>query len=54
LDALRSGVELGSAEPGIEDLPIILRGSKGEIRERDPAKLYALGCREGWTEMCGG
>ena len=22
--------------------------SKGEIRERDPAALYALACREGW------
>jgi hypothetical protein len=53
-DALRSGAgELASAPPGIGDLPIILRGSKGEIRERDPEKLYGLGCKEGWAEMCG-
>ena len=53
LDALRGGAgELASAEPGIGDLPIILRGSKGEIRERNPEKLYGLGCREGWAVMC--
>jgi hypothetical protein len=52
-DSLRSGAEeLASAPPGIEDLPIILRGSKGEIRERDPEKLYGLGCKEGWAAMC--
>jgi hypothetical protein len=39
--------------PALEDLPVILRGSKGEIRERDPAVLFALACREGWTEACG-
>ena len=38
------GGELASAEPGIGDLPIILRGSKGEIRaKRNPEKLYGLG-----------
>lgn len=42
-----------SAPPGIEDYPIILRGSKGELRERDPSKLYDLACREGWPDTCG-
>ena len=37
-----------SAPPTLEDYPIILRGSKGELRERDPAALYAIACREGW------
>lgn len=46
--------ELATGPPGIEDLPVILRGSKGPIDERDPEKLYQLGCKEGWTEMCGG
>ena len=41
-----------AARPGIEDFPIILRGSKGEIRERDPAALMALACREGWSDTC--
>jgi hypothetical protein len=39
--------------PTLEDYPIILRGSKGEIHERDPAALYALACHEGWPEACG-
>ena len=39
--------------PTIEDYPIILRGSKGEIREREPSELYALACKEGWADTCG-
>jgi hypothetical protein len=42
-----------SVPPMLEDYPIILRGSKGEIRERDPSALYALACREGWLNTCG-
>jgi len=42
-----------SVPPTIEDFPIILRGSKGEIRERDPSALLALACREGWPGTCG-
>ncbi len=41
-----------AAPPTLDDYPIILRGSKGEIRERDPAALYALACREGWPDTC--
>jgi hypothetical protein len=37
----------------IEDYPIILRGSKGEIHEREPSALYSLACREGWPGTCG-
>jgi hypothetical protein len=44
--------EFVSARPAPEDYPIILRGSKGEIREGDPAKLYALACKQGWVETC--
>lgn len=40
------------APPTLNDLPVILRGSKGEIRDRRPAALYALACREGWTSAC--
>jgi hypothetical protein len=38
--------------PTLADYPIILQGSKGEIRERDPSALYALACREGWHTSC--
>jgi hypothetical protein len=43
----------GSAPPALEDFPIVLRGSKGDIREHDPAALYALACQEGWPDTCG-
>jgi hypothetical protein len=29
-----------------------LRGSKGPIEERDPAKLYARACALGWPSAC--
>jgi hypothetical protein len=46
--------EFTATRPILEDYPIILRGSKGEIRERDPAELYRLACKEGWREACEG
>jgi len=48
-----SNGEFSGAPPTVEDLPIILRGSKGEIREREPSALYAMACRQGWPSMCG-
>jgi len=42
-----------SAQPTLADYPIILRGSKGEIQEREPNALFALACREGWSDACG-
>jgi len=39
--------------PPIDELPIVLRGSKGPVTERDPASLRARGCAQGWAEMCG-
>jgi len=48
-----SGGELMTASPTLEDYPIILRGSKGKIREREPAALYALACYQGWPNTCG-
>ena len=54
LFTLTSGAgRFASAPPGLNDYPIILRGSKGEIRERGPAALYALACHEGWRNTCG-
>jgi hypothetical protein len=54
LATLRSGEgDFAAASPSLNDYPIILRGSKGEIRERDASSLYALACREGWQGACG-
>ena len=54
LTALTSGTgKFASASPELADYPIILQGSKGEIREREPAALYVLACREGWPGTCG-
>jgi hypothetical protein len=40
-------------DPTLADLPIVLRGTKPPLRERDSARLYALGCQQGWKQMCG-
>jgi len=54
---LRNGIvmgsELKSAPPTLDDLPIVLRGTKRPISERSPFMLYALACREGWPDTCG-
>ena len=53
LNVLTTGVgRFASVPPTIDDFPIILRGSKGEILERDPSALYALACRQGWPDTC--
>jgi hypothetical protein len=44
--------KFASVRPTLDDYPIILRGSKGEVRERTLESLNALACREGWTEAC--
>jgi hypothetical protein len=41
-------------DPVLADLPIILRGTKPRLAERDPATLYRIGCAQGWPHMCGG
>jgi hypothetical protein len=52
LEVLTKGGALTGAPPTLKDYPIILRGSKGEIRERTPSDLYKLACREGWPDTC--
>jgi hypothetical protein len=49
----RGASRFTSAPPSLHDYPIILRGGKGEIRERKPSALYALACHEGWPNTCG-
>jgi hypothetical protein len=39
--------------PTVEDLPIVLRGTKPRLREREPARLLMIGCAQGWGELCG-
>ena len=41
-------------DPPLAELPVVLRGSKGPVTERDPQALAALGCERGWAEMCAG
>jgi hypothetical protein len=53
LDRVRRGAAtLVTTRPRLDDYPIILRGSKGEITQRSPAALYAQACRQGWPETC--
>lgn len=50
-NAMGFGSRKGSwvhAVPRMEDLPIVLRGSKGPVRERDPTTLLAMACEQGW------
>ena len=56
-DNLRAMTETMSASferapPPLGDYPIILRGSKGPIADRDPAALQARACRQGWPGAC--
>ena len=44
---------LASARPTLQDFPIILRGSKGPIVERERSALFALACHQGWPDTCG-
>ena len=54
LRAMRSpGAELVRAAPTFEDYPIVLRGSKGQVREESRSALIALACRQGWPDTCG-
>ncbi len=41
-----------SLPPPISEYSIILRGSKGEVREREPSELMALACKQGWPGTC--
>jgi hypothetical protein len=49
---LTSGGPLVTGPPALEDLPILLRGSKGPITDRSFASLYARACDQGWPGSC--
>jgi hypothetical protein len=38
--------------PPAGELPILLRGTKPPLEERDPERLRALACDQGWDELC--
>lgn len=41
------------APPPLEELPIVIRGSKGAVSVSDPVGLYVLACERGWEHACG-
>ena len=41
------------APPGLDDWPVVLRGSKGPVADLGPAALLARACRQGWPDTCG-
>ena len=49
---LGGGGAFERAPPTVEDYPIVLRGSKGGITDREPAALYARACGQGWLDAC--
>jgi hypothetical protein len=49
-DRVRAFVSNGA--PPVEELPILLRGSKGPITDRGVASLYARACDQGWPDSC--
>ena len=38
--------------PPVEELPILLRGSKGPITDRRSVSLYSRACDQGWPDSC--
>jgi hypothetical protein len=52
LQALREGAPMRKAPPALNDYPIILRGGKGPIRQRDASSLLARACEQGWPDVC--
>ena len=48
------GGSFATGPPTIEEIPIVIRGSKGPVLERDPDALMNLACERGWVLMCRG
>ena len=50
-NANQSGTDvarLARSHPATADLPIVLRGTRPPLRERDPERLEAIACEQGW------
>jgi len=52
LSTLTDSGELVGASPSLKDYAIVLKGSKREVRDRNPASLYTLACNQGWPDAC--
>jgi hypothetical protein len=53
LNTLKTGVgKYATVPPTLNDFPIILRGSKGQILEYEPSVLYPMACKQGWPNTC--
>ena len=50
--AVEKGAMFRRDAPTVADYPVVLRGSKGPIGERDPALLFARACEQGWPGTC--
>jgi hypothetical protein len=54
-NANRAAADVASltrSRPMLADLPIVLRGTKPPLAERDPTELYAIACGQGWPGAC--
>lgn len=51
-DGGRDPSALARSQPELRDLPIVLRGTKPALTERDPDVLLREACRQGWPGMC--
>lgn len=51
--AVTSGGPWATGSPPLDELPILLRGSKGPITDRSSASLYTRACDQGWPDSCG-
>lgn len=51
--ALARAGSLRHDAPTVTDYRYILRGSKGPLRDREPAELYTRACDLGWSSGCG-
>lgn len=47
-----SGARYRRGDPPLEELPIVIRGSKAAVTERDPERLRQLACDRGWGAFC--
>jgi hypothetical protein len=51
--AVAGGSPFRRAAPTAVDYQFILKGSKGPLRDREPATLFARACELGWPQACG-
>jgi len=50
--AMAKGGTFRRDAPTLADYQFVLTGSKGPMKEREPARLYARACTQGWPGTC--